>query len=36
QRIRRAVRRTCCFSKKMLYHLKAFAIGFFYINYGFT
>ena len=35
QRIRRAVRRTCCFSKKMLYHLKVFAIGFFYINYGF-
>jgi len=35
QRIRRAVRKTCCFSKKMLYHLKAFAIGFFYINYGF-
>ena len=33
-RIRRAVRKTCCFSKKMLYHLKAFAIGFFYINYG--
>lgn len=32
-RIRRAVRKTCCFSKKMLYHLKAFAIGFFYINY---
>ena len=35
QRIRRAVRKTCCFSKKMLYHLKAFAIGFFYISYGF-
>jgi len=34
QRIRRAVRKTCCFSKKMLYHVKAFAIGFFYINYG--
>ena len=35
QRIRRAVCRTYCFSKKMLYHLRAFAIGFFYINYGF-
>ena len=34
QRIRRAVRKTCCFSKKMFYHVKAFAIGFFYINYG--
>jgi len=31
-RIRRAVRKTCCFSKKMTYHLKAFAIGFFYMN----
>ena len=36
QRIRRAARKTCCFSKKMLYHVKAFAIGFFYINYGFV
>ena len=36
QRIRRAVRKTCCFSNKMTYHLKAFAIGFFYINYGFV
>ena len=36
QRIRRAVRKTCCFSKKMFYHIKAFAIGFFYINYGFV
>ena len=36
QRIRRAVRKTCCFSKKMFYHVKAFAIGFFYINYGFV
>ena len=34
QRMRRAVRKTCCFSKKMFYHVKAFAIGFFYINYG--
>ena len=34
-RIRRAFRRTCCFSKKMLNHLKAFALAFFYINYGY-
>ena len=32
QRIRRAVCKTCCFSKKMTYHPKAFAIGFFYMN----
>jgi insertion element IS1 protein InsB len=34
-RIRRAVRKTCCFSKKMCNHLKAFCLAFFYINYGF-
>ena len=28
-RIKRAVRRTCCFSKKLFYHLQAFALGFF-------
>jgi IS1 family transposase/transposase-like protein len=33
-RIRRAFRKTCCFSKKMLNHLKAFELAFFYINYG--
>ena len=33
-RIRRAFRRTCCFSKKMLNHLKAFELTFFYINFG--
>jgi IS1 family transposase len=33
-RIRRAFRRTCCFSKKLVNHLKAFEIAFFYINYG--
>jgi IS1 family transposase len=35
-RIRRAFRRTCCFSKKLYNHLKAFDIAFFYINYGFV
>jgi len=34
-RIRRAVRKTCCFSKKMCNHLKAFCLAFFYINFGF-
>ena len=34
-RIRRAYRKTCCFSKKMFNHLKAFDLAFFYINYGF-
>ena len=33
-RIRRAFRKTCCFSKKLLNHLKAFNLAFFYINYG--
>lgn len=33
-RIRRAVRRTCCFSKKFENHIKAFEIVFFYINFG--
>ncbi|MDR1863893.1 MAG: IS1 family transposase, partial [Spirochaetaceae bacterium] len=28
--------RTCCFSKKLYNHLKAFDIAFFYINYGFV
>jgi IS1 family transposase/transposase-like protein len=35
-RIRRAFRRTCCFSKKLLNHFKAFELAFFYINYGFV
>jgi IS1 family transposase len=35
-RIRQAFRRTCCFSKKMYNHLKAFDMVFFYINYGFV
>jgi insertion element IS1 protein InsB len=33
-RIRRAVRKTCCFSKIMFNHLKAFRLAFFYINFG--
>ena len=33
-RIRRAVRKTCCFSKIMFNHLKAFQLAFYYINYG--
>ncbi|MDR1029712.1 MAG: hypothetical protein LBL76_02425 [Treponema sp.] len=35
-RIRRAFRRTCCFSKKLFNHLKTGEMAFFYINYGFA
>ena len=35
-RIRRAFRRTCCFSKKMINHIKAFNLGFYYINFGYV
>ena len=35
-RIRRAFRKTCCFSKKLLNHLKAFNLTFFYINLGYV
>ena len=35
-RIKRVVRRTCCFSKKVLNYVKAFNLGFFYINHGFV
>ncbi|MDR1116306.1 MAG: IS1 family transposase [Tannerella sp.] len=35
-RILRAFRKTCCFSKKLLNHLKAFNLTFFYINFGFV
>ena len=35
-RIRRVFRRTCCFSKTLFNHLKAFDMAFFYINYGFV
>ena len=34
--IRRAFRKTCCFSKKLFNHFKAFDLTFFYINYGFV
>ena len=34
-RIRRAVRRTCCFSKKRSNHIKAFILAMFYINNNF-
>jgi len=34
-RIRRAFRKTCCFSKKLKNHIKAFSMAFFYINYGY-
>ncbi|MDR0303851.1 MAG: IS1 family transposase, partial [Chitinispirillales bacterium] len=33
-RIRRAFRKTCCFSKKFENHMKAFSLAFFYINYN--
>lgn len=35
-RLKRAVRRTCCFSKKLDNHLKVFDLVFFYINYGYV
>jgi insertion element IS1 protein InsB len=35
-RIRRAFRKTCCFSKKLFNHWKAFSMAFFYINYGYV
>jgi IS1 family transposase len=35
-RVRRAFRRTCCFSKKLRNHWKAFDMAFFYLNYGFV
>jgi IS1 family transposase len=35
-RIRRAYRKTCCFSKKLSNHFKAFDLAFFYINYGYV
>jgi IS1 family transposase len=35
-RLRRVFRRTCCFSKSLVNHLKAFDMAFFYINYGFV
>ncbi len=35
-RVRRAFRKTCCFSKKLYNHLKVFNLAFFYINYGYV
>ena len=35
-RIRRVFRKTCCFSKKLLNHFKAFNLAFFYINWGYV
>jgi IS1 family transposase len=35
-RIRRVFRRTCCFSKNLFNHWKAFDLAFFYLNYGFV
>ncbi len=35
-RIRRAFRKTCCFSKILINHLKAFNLAFFYINFGYV
>jgi IS1 family transposase/transposase-like protein len=35
-RIRRAFRKTCCFSKKLFNHFKAFDLAFFYINFGYV
>jgi IS1 family transposase/transposase-like protein len=35
-RIRRAFRKTCCFSKKLFNHLKSFNLAFFYINFGYV
>jgi IS1 family transposase len=35
-RIRRAFRKTCCFSKKLYNHLKAFNLSFFCINFGYV
>lgn len=33
-RLRRAFRKTCCFSKKLANHFKAFDLLFHYVNYG--
>ena len=35
-RIRRDFRKTCCFSKKLFNHFRAFELAFFYINYSFV
>ena len=33
-RLRRVFRKTCCFSKKLENHFKAFNLLFYYVNYG--
>jgi IS1 family transposase len=35
-RIRRAFRKTCCFSRNLINHFIAFNLAFFYINFGFV
>jgi IS1 family transposase len=35
-RIRQAFRKTCCFSKKLFNHWKAFDLALFYINLGYV
>ena len=35
-RIRRAFRKTCCFSKCLFNHFKAFELAFFYLNFGYV
>ncbi len=35
-RVGRAFRKTCCFSKKLYNHMKAFDLAFFYINFGYV
>ncbi|MHC6202654.1 IS1 family transposase, partial [Breznakiellaceae bacterium SP9] len=32
-RMRRVFRKSCCFSKKLVYHLREFKMAFYYINY---
>ncbi|MDK4546615.1 IS1 family transposase, partial [Kingella kingae] len=32
--VRRAFRKTCCFSKSMFYHKKVFDLAFFDIHFG--
>jgi IS1 family transposase len=34
-RLRRFFRRSCCFSKQLIYHIKAFEMVCFYINFGY-
>jgi hypothetical protein len=34
--LNRKILKTCCFSKKLFNHFKAFDLAFFYINFGFA